>query len=355
MRIDAEHQSLIISEDELAAVAAELKLPRNKLALINAQLGTRSAARAMKDFDDLPGWAKEVYKQSFVNMASPAQTARVNIAYPSQAISRLALAWDRNNSSNVTVIARMGDEVALKQMTALQAEGLIGKPLAADSVKSTAAVKLKFPAVTLVAFLAAIDYAQYDWYVSSLKHAEPAGSFTLDEIWARLQDAAGGDYRWPLPLFFSVFPVDISGVLNEKDLASSLDHLVRAGLLTGDESAGAGDGVYTLSTEGRAIAGSFINSGARVAMSVSAPVSGGTGHEALLFVRDSDSLWLFDLSGSKGAVAGLGPGAFHEIIKIFFTLEREQESKGPACPYCGKKIGAVDEFCPECGKPVKAK
>jgi hypothetical protein len=356
MRIDAEHQSLIITEDELTSVAAEFKLPRNELALINAQLGTKSGERAMKDFDALPGWARDVYKQAIISMASPAQIARINIVYPGQVVSRLALAWNMNNSDTITVVARMGDEVALKQVPAGQAEGLIGKPLDADAVKCVAGVSLKLPAITLVAFLAVIDYAQYDWYISSLKHAEPAESFTLDEIWDRLQDAAGGDYRWPLPLLFSILPVDISGLITEKDLSSSLDYLARAGLLTADDGSGEGAGVFTLSTEGRAIAGSFIYGGARVAMTVSAPVSGGIGHEALLFVRDSDALWLFDLSGNKGAVAGISPGSFHDIMKMFFVpSEKEQEVRGPACPSCGKKIVEGDEFCPECGKPIRVK
>ena len=350
MRIDAEHQSLIISEDELTSVAAELKLPRNRLALIRAQQGTRSADRAMKDFDGLPGWARDVYRQAIIAMAAPAQTARVNIAYPGQAVSRLALAWSRDNSGTLITASRTGDEVSLKQMPPDQVQGLIVKALDAGTVQSAAGVKLIMPAVTLVALLAVIDYAQYDWYVSMLRHSAPAESFTLDDIWERLQEAASGDYRWPLPLFFSIFPVDASGLLSEKELADSLVYLSKTGLLKGDEE----DGIYTLSTEGRAIAGSFINSGARVALEVSAPTSSGVGHEALLFVRGEGALWLFDLSGSKGAVAGLTGGSCDDIIKAFFVAEEKApEGWVAACPFCNKKISVNDEFCPECGKRIK--
>jgi hypothetical protein len=297
-----------------------------------------------------------MYKQAIINMASPAQTAHINSAYPGQMVSRLALAWNRNSSSTITAVARMGDEVAIKQTPAGQVDGLISKPLAVDDVKSATGIDLKFPGVTLSALLAVIDYAQYDWYVSSLKHAGPSEGFTLTDVWARLQDAAGGDYRWPLPFFFSVFPVDISGVLTEDDLSSSLAYLARAGLLTGDDGAGSNEEIYTLSTESQAIAGSFISGGPRVAMTDSAPVSGGIGHEALLFARDSDALWVFDLSGNKGAVAGISPEAFHKLINIFFMpSEKEQAPGAPVCLSCGKKIVAGDEFCPECGKPINIK
>jgi len=356
MRIDAEHQSLIITEDELAAVAAELKLPRNKLTLINAQFGMKSGERAMKDFDGLPGWARDVYRQSIIGIASPAQTARINIAFPNRTVSQLALAWDRNDVNIITVVSRMGGEMALKQVTAAQAQDLIGRPLEIDKVKSAAGVNLTIPAVALITWLAVIDYAQYDWYVSMLKHSEPADSFTLDEIWERLQDAAGGDYRWPLPFFFSVFPVDVSGRLSEKELSTSLGYLSRMGLLTGDDGSVDGDSVYTLSTEGSAIAGSFISGGTRLAMTISAPAGGETGYEILMFVRGSDDLWLFDLSGNKGAVAGLGPGSFNSVINtLFMQGEQMQQAGTPSCSYCGKKTQPGDEFCPECGKPLKTK
>lgn len=351
MRIDAEHQSLIVSEDELMSLAAELKLPRNRLALIRAQQGMRPGDRAIKEFDELPGWARDKYRQAIVTMAAPAQTAHINIVYPGQVVSRLTLAWDRDNNSALTAAARLGEEVSLRQMTMEQAQGLITEALNAGAVELSTGPKLIMPGVTLIAFLAVIDYAQYDWYISLLRHSEPAESFTLDEIWDRLQDAAGGDYRWPLPLFFSVFPVDVSGLLTEKELADSLEYLAKTGLLKRDEDVG-GD-IYTLGIEGRSIAVSFLESGVRMAMEVSAPTSSGVGHEALLFVRGLNALWLFDLSGSKGAVAGLNGSACGDIIKSFFVSgEKAPEGWAATCPFCAKKVSVSDEFCPECGKRI---
>lgn len=352
MRIDAEHQSLIISESELTALATELKLPRNNLALIRAQQDIQQGGRVNKEFDGLPGWARDKYRQSIGVMSAPAQTAHINIVYPGQAVSRLALAWDRDDGNILTEVSRLGDEVSLRPITFQQARGLVMKTLDAGEVRPPAGIKLIMPAVTLVVFLAVIDYIQYDWYLSLLRHSQPAESFTLDEIWDRFQDAAAGDYRWPLPLFFSVFPADISGLLSEKELADSLQYLTETGLLISD--GGDGAAIYTLSTEGKVIAGSFLESWKRIAIRISAPAGSGVGHEAVLFVRSQDTLWLFDLSGNKGAVSDLSADACSDIIQaLFTTADKTQDASTISCPFCSKRISINDEFCTECGSRVK--
>ena len=109
--------------------------------------------------------------------------------------------------------------------------------------------------------------------------------------------------------------------IEEEEVVQALGVLEEAGILLSlteveDDS---DSGVYAFSDAGELIADGLLHAVSKVALRVSKFVGEGeVGHEALLFVRDPNYLWLFDVAGKEGVIANLDRQAWGELSKQLF-------------------------------------
>jgi hypothetical protein len=197
----------------------------------------------------------------------------------------------------------------------------------------------------------------------------------------RIGDGASEDFRWPLLFFEKILPNGSLASITEEEVVEGFNVLDEAGLILSlaDEDPTAYPDLYSFSASGELIANGLMHAASKVALRITRQLGEGeVGHEAFLFIRDPNYLWLFDVAGQEGVVASLDRQAWGELISqilhpplhVDHSVDRAAPSKEDiheaatvmrsdlhvqvgSCPECGSMVKAGNQYCSSCGATLE--
>jgi len=360
MRFEAEYKSLFLSEKELAAISNDGNCRENALSLIPAVQPTpEEKEKAVIEFQNLDASNRLLFSEGIAALAGPSQTGKFHYSIADQALSRLLLAWSSEDRDWVAALARTGDALALRKTSVSEIKALLAQVIALDTVVPAAKISLTLSAAAIVVFMAGMDYYRKEWYQSLLNHSVPDRTFSVADVLERIYDTASEDFRWPLIFFTKVLPKGIASSFTEEEVISALKELTDNGLLMEDREEEQALTLYSMTAAGYLITDGFLHDVSKAALAVSALADNGEiGHEALLFLRDTNYLWLIDISGNQGAIANINSASFDELmLKIMAPpdMDRNKPSQPVSihCTHCGSAIESEDRFCGHCGAEIR--
>jgi zinc-ribbon domain len=362
MRVETETKTLFLSDKELTAISRYCNCRENTLSLIPAvQPSSSEKAKAVMEFQNLEESNRLLYSGAIATLAQPAQTGKFHYSIADQALSQLFLAWSSEDQESVASLARTGETLALRKTSVSEVKTLLTQVVALDTAVPSTKISLTLSAAATLVFMAIMDYYRKEWYHSLLNHSVPNRIFSVVDVLERIYDTSSEDFRWPLIFFDKVLPMSISSSFTEEEVFSALKELTDIGLLMRDEAEEGEQGLalYALTVAGDLITDGFLHDISKAGLSVSALVDNGQiGYEALLFLRDTNYLWLIDISGNRGAIANINNTSFDALLlKIMVppkTLPTKPSQPGSTlCAQCGSEAGPEDRFCSNCGAKMR--
>lgn len=360
MRFETEHKSLFLSEKELTAIRGYGSCRENALSLIPVvQPSPEEKKKAVIEFQNLDESNRLLFSEAIAALAEPSQTGKFHYSIADQALSRLFLAWSSEDRDLVVSLARTGDALALRRTSVPEIKALLAQVIALDTAVPSIKISLTLSAAALLVFMAGVDYYRKEWYRSLLHHSVPDRTFSVEDVLERIYDTASEDFRWPLIFFTKVLPMDIASSFTEEEVISALKELTDSGLLIEDQEDEQVLTLYSMTATGYLITDGFLHDVSKAALSVSALVDNGEiGHEAILFLRDTNYLWLIDIAGNGGAIANINSASFDELMLKIMALPNLDpiNPTQPAlirCTQCGGEVGSEDRFCIDCGAEIR--
>ena len=395
MKLDTVYNSLILSDLELSAMGQYFNLPPNKLTLIpHVQLSSKERQSAITAYNSLEQTERELLSAGLAMLVAPDEAGTLHYSIGDRSLSRLLLGCTVEDSDHLAVLAKQGEMRSLSLRSYSEITHMLAQVLAADSTVATFNFSLSLSAIATIVFLALSDCYCAAWYRSLLSHTIPVESFTLQEIAERIEDTAA-DFRWPFLFFAKVLPVDIASELTRDDVIGGLEELSGLNLVVKNEGEARENEpvLYSLGEEAELISDGLRTNAGKVALNISTVnVDNKIGHESVLFVRDANYLWLFDITGNRGAIASIDSDTFNDLLhkmltpptikaptspeaemsagavvpevgevksedkvdsKIAATVPSKEPVSANRCSQCGKELLPEADFCHICGAPVK--
>jgi predicted RNA-binding Zn-ribbon protein involved in translation (DUF1610 family) len=238
---------------------------------------------------------------------------------------------------------------------------------------------------------------RYARLYSTLMSQAPSEFFTAGDVLERMRQSVKEDFRWPLAMFEKVLPVRMMEKVQIENVTEGLNELVKAELVEACDEKGL---VYELSSAGFMVADGVLHEVSKAAFCITqCRPDGIKGHDAVLLVRSSSYLFLFELAGEVGvlatlneegadlflsktmeipdletvAAAALIPGQEQPIASpppaepkrqpvnaVPLPPQPAPQAPPPAgkrpsfCAHCGKTLKPGARFCPGCGQPIHA-
>ena len=367
---------LILTGQELCAALKGLGLTISNLAALpEVSFTSDQSSEAAKYLDELSVSQRSLFTSAFNVLAKPAKTVRLHYSIADESVSRYVLGWGSALSEGVAVLVKSGDTYRVGVRTEPDLTYMMGQVLAINDNLHSDNFGVSSSTEAILVFMAVTDTLRYARHYSCLIHTEPVTSFTPSEVKDRLEDAGKEDFRWPLLFVDKILPIPVAQMGLIVNLEPSLQELEEKGLITSLDDVG-GQQLYALTKEGEIIADALLHEVSKATIGISALREDSTlGHEVMLLVRSSLSLFLFDISGKEGVVAMLSGSDLAELVKSMLgrnvTSSEQEKPESPTpelaqpaeqapttqtpatsaayCPKCGQKVNPVDNFCINCG------
>jgi len=363
MKFETEYKALFLSDKELTTISRYCNCRENPLSLIPAvQPSPEEKEKAVIEFQNLEESNRLLFSEVIAGLAKPSQTGKFHYSIADEALTRMFLAWSSEDKDSVASLARTGDTLALRKTSISEIKALLAQVVALDTAIPSTKISLTLSAAAILVFMASMDYYRKEWYHSLLNHSIPDRTFSTADVLERIYDTSSEDFRWPLIFFTKVLPMSISSSFTDEEVISALKELTDSGLLMRDEAEEGEQGLalYSLTAAGDLITDGFLHDVSKAALSVSAPLDNGEiGHEALLFLRDTNYLWLIDISGNRGEIANINSTSFDKLLlKIMgppnMDPTKSSQPGSTICTQCGTAAKPEDRFCSNCGAEIRA-
>lgn len=309
----------ILNEGEMAAVAAAFGLRNGTLGVLPDKLPTGpEAAEATKAFGVLDPAFRALAERCLKALADPRKAVHFHSEVANEQVSRCLLAWHPDMGGAWVSLARTGDLRRVSLRSEAELRLLLANTLAADDSLRPDRIAVNLSTPEALALLAAFDQLRRARLISLLNHNEPVTLFAAEDVQARLAEASVEDYRWTLPFLAKLLPLPVGGLAVAKDPRPALLAIEKAGLI--ERLGTSGDRVVCeLTSAGTFLEAGFRESSAKAALSVTALVAGGLGHDVFLLVRSLFDLFLVSLSGGDAALSTILAGDLDELCKIIFA------------------------------------
>jgi hypothetical protein len=353
MNYDQEFKTLNLSAEELSALTKELNNPLNDLAVQELLINPEEAgARVLQEFEAFEPEIKTAAATALKILSAPDQSGMLTYSIGDKSVSRLKLAWV-HGEQDIAVLGRTGLEYSLALQDRDKLLANIGQVLAIYQPLNEALFNVSLSATAALLILAIADCYRADWYKSALAENLPLGSYTIGEIDERLKNSTA-DFRWHLPFFTQILPVNLSEALPLEEVEAGLAELVALELLKidGDKETGETP-LYTIGGELEFISDGLLNSIGKVALTISnINENGKLAAEAVFFARDDRHLWLTQISGNKGAVANIDQETFENIIHILTLLpEKPVQADLQAASFKTSEADSIQTAPPQVAPP----
>jgi hypothetical protein len=321
--MQVEQGEWILNEGEMAAVAAGFGLRAQGLGSLPDKLPPGPEAEAaVKTFAALDPAFKALAERFLKALADPRKVVHFHNVVADERVSRCLLAWHPDMGGAWVSLARSGDLRRISLRSEPELRFLVANALAADDALRPDRIALMLSTSDALALLAVLDQLRRARLISLLDHKEPVALFAPEDVKARLGESGVEDFRWTLPFLAKLLPLAPHDLAVTKDPRPALLALEKAGLV---ERVGvaANRVVCELTPAGTFLEAGFRNASARAALSVTAPVPGGVGHDVLLLVRSVSDLFLLSMSGGDAALSTLLAGDLDELLKVVFAAPPE--------------------------------
>jgi len=388
MKVDPEFDALILSKVELEVLGNRYASRRNALALLKERetLG-EDAERILAEFEKHAGKDRVRFTSALETLADPLCVAELHYSIAEHSITRSRLAWPQREDMPLAVLTHRMDGFALTTRSKGEIEALLARVLAVDAGLASANLSVSLPAVTTLVGLAVMDAFRFSQLQSWLTHTAPPQSFSPANVVERIQDAKAQDFRWPLLFFDKVLPNDAMASIEDAEVVQALRDLEDAGVILSLADGESDPACFAFSDAGELIADGLLHAASKIALRVSRLIAEGeAGHEALLWVRDPNFLWLFDVAGQEGVIASLDRQAWKDLLSQILNpqLDLVDENQAQAgsqeeqdlrddnemhaaatimqsdlelqlarCPKCASLVKPGNRFCPTCGAPLE--
>jgi DNA-binding transcriptional ArsR family regulator len=302
-RLRIENEDLIISMDDLAAVADAAGARSNTLSLIPAgAAGPDSPAAA--EYHGLVTGTKNRLAIALGILRAPAKIAHWHHTIADETVTRAVLAWSPSAPNVIVGLAGTSEPRRVTFWTQASVEAAIRKILAAEGELRNDEIGCKVSTPAVVVFLAAVEQMRAERLHSMLTHTVPLDHFSQAEIMERLRDSASEDFRWPLLFVEKLIPAHMAPSLSEQEVRNALEELLQANLI---EKASDGQVVrYELSYAGKVITDGLLHDVSKVALGVTDDQGHGRyGRDILLLVRSTFHLFMFAMAGPSGIIASV--------------------------------------------------
>jgi hypothetical protein len=386
MRFDPEFNALILSHKEFEILGNQLSTKRNKLSILSSN-GSNGGVQGkmLEEFEKLEGIDQELIACAFSTLGEPLSAAELHYSIGDHSLTRSRLVWPMDKDAPLAVLTQRGENLALTTRSKSEIQKLLKNLLAINEGLISANLAVDLSAVTTLVALSLMEAYRYAHIHSMMTHSAPPNSYCVEEVMERIKEADQEDFRWPLLFFEKILPGEILQSIQAEEVQQAFEILEEAGVLLGlsDESENSEAFSYALSDAGELIADGLLHSASKVGMRVSRLLDeSNVGHEALLFVRDSNYLWLFDVAGREGSIASLDAEIWDDLMQqmlnpVAFLADHigvkmntvTQEGFGEDvdfrkaatvmqsdlvpqvlnCPNCGVLVKPGKRFCSACG------
>jgi hypothetical protein len=390
MILDPEFDALILSPSELEILGDRFASKRNELALLAVRDSENEDSELIQaEFENLEGVIQERFTSALEILGDPQCVADFHYSIAEHSITRSYLAWSKTEDEPLAILTRRADGFALTTRSMQEIEALITQVLAIDDGLASANLAMSLSAVTTLVSLGLMDAFRFSHLQSWLTHTAPPQSYSAGDVLERVRGATSEDFRWPLLFFEKILPNGTIASIKEEEVVQALGVLEDAGVVLSlsDDEASSNPRLFAFSDAGELIADGLLHTASKVALRISRIVGEGeVGHEALLFVRDPNYLWLFDIAGQEGVVASLDCQSWDELSgQLFYPqqdlLEEVHVEAGQAegediqekddihgvatvmqsdlnvqverCPKCATMVKAGNRFCSTCGATLE--
>jgi hypothetical protein len=387
MRFDPEFNALILSHKEFEILGNQLSTKRNKLSILSSNGSSGGVqGKTLEEFENLDGIDQEVFASAFSTLGEPLSAAELHYSVGDHSLTRSHLFWSMDKDEPLAVLTRRGEDLALTTHSRSEIQNLLENLLAINEDLASANLAVDLSAVTTLVALGLMEAYRFAHIQSALTHSAPPQSYSVEEVMERIKDADKEDFRWPLLFYEKILPSGTIPSIRDEEAQQAFEVLEEAGvLLSLSEEGGepSDPAFYALSDAGELIADGLLQAASKVGMRVSRLVDESeVGHEALLFVRDPNYLWLFDVAGREGTIASLDAEIWGDLMQqvlnpVAFPVDhiaaqkdtvKEKDSMEEAdfrraatvmqsdlvsqpvnCPKCGALVKPGKRFCSSCG------
>jgi RNA polymerase subunit RPABC4/transcription elongation factor Spt4 len=373
MKLDKEYNSLQMVPQELSALSQGMGGAPNALSVIaHEPLPQDQVQAALSGLNAFDADKRQEFTSAIKDLLNPVQMAAFHYSIAEDSFNRSFLAWGVGDAKSLALLTQKPASVSVGRRSATEIKLLITRVLAVDPSLKHANILIKMTSLAAVVLIAIFDYYRLARYRSLLLHTVPADTFVLSEILDLMQQASKEDFRWPLFFLEKVLPADLSKSADLQKLSIVMDELIKTGFVEKIEAEQnePGPAVYALTDAAQIVSEALIHNSSKVALTISAPrPDKQIGHETYLFLRDTNFLFLFDITGSQGVLTGLDAGSCDTLLNKIFSAPRcsmqdmPQAGVSPAatkqagalyCAGCGAVFKPDAKFCPSCGTQAEA-
>jgi predicted RNA-binding Zn-ribbon protein involved in translation (DUF1610 family) len=388
-----QENDFLLSEDEIFDLAQHLQPERSRLVILPNQAPITPSG-IMQDYEQLSEEKRDYLNAIVRGLAYPVRLMRLHYSIADESVSRQLIVW-RGESDEVITLARNGKVWRASTNSEFGVHTLIKEMLGAGSDLRRDPFALSLSSSSVLVFLGILEQMRYARLYSTLMSQTPVEVFAPVDVMERMHQAVKEDFRWPLAMFEKVLPVRMMDKVQLEDVTEGLNELVKLQLVEACDEKGL---LYQLTPPGFMVADGVLHEVSKAALCITqCRADGVVGHDAVLLVRSSFYLFLFELSGEVGALATLDEeGADLFLAKTMETPDAETVSAAtplpgqnpdispappvePAsqpvevapyttlqspmppsstniqpliCTHCGKTLKTGAQYCPDCGQAV---
>jgi len=362
-----EQNDYVLSDEELSVALGNLGQKPNALGIKSAAMfSERDKGSPPEIAGDLDASNRAKFIQALSVLTVPAKTARFHYTVADESISRSDLAWPFGKDGTIMVLIHSGDQKRISLRSEMDLTLLTERLLAADPSLRDEKFALELSTVAILVFLAITEHHRLSRHHSMMNHTEPDYVFSLSDVEARIAEAETEDFRSSFLFFTKIMPGSVAMMLTRDDITRALKELRIHDLIEPLDGDVKGN-IYEMTKMGLWLVDGIVHEVSKVALGIAAfREDGQIGYEALLLVRSSFNLFLFDLVGKKGAIACLSGNTLRHFLSGMLTSPRlakpqsveeappsEEPPSALKCGNCGAGLSEGSSFCDECGQPIQ--
>jgi len=291
----------LLSDIEFFELGQHIQPERSRLALLPGQ-APEAPSRVVQEYEELPDDQRAVLKAIVGGLAYPVRFMRLHYSLAEESISRQLIVWPKSGDEVVT-LAHSGAVWHARMNTEFGVRMLIKEVLGVGSDLRREPFTLALSSSAALVFLGILEQMHFARLYAILMNQAPDGTFKAEDVLERMRQSTKEDFRWPLAMFEKVLPVRLFENLQLEEVTEGLDELVKRELVEAIDDKGL---LYELTPEGGLVADSVVHEVSKAALCVTqCRPDGVIGHDAVLLVRGSFYLFLFELAGEAGVLASV--------------------------------------------------
>jgi hypothetical protein len=295
----------LLSDAEFFELGQHIRPERSRLALLPGE-EAQAPSRVVEEYEELPGDRRQALTAIVSGLAYPVRFMRLHYSMADESISRQLIVWPKSGDEVVT-LARNGRLWRASTNTEFGVRSLIKEVLGAGSNLRREPFTLTLSSTATLVFLGILEQMHFAHLYAILMNQAPDGTFKAEDVLERMRQSSKEDFRWPLAMFEKVLPVRPFETVQLEDVTGGLAELVERELV---ESIDENGRLYELTPEGGLVADSVVHEVSKAALCVTqCRPDGVIGHDAVLLVRGSFYLFLFEITGEAGVLASVNEEA----------------------------------------------